>query len=123
VYVARRREKIAAVDLPPDFSVTRRRAGDAVVVAPTGEIDLATVDQVEVELDAARGEARQIVLDLRAVSFIDSAGLRLVISQSRALPAEGAEFAVVRGPAEVQRVFDLVGLDGRVTMLDLPPDG
>ena len=109
--------------LPPDFSVTRRRAGDTVVVVPTGEIDLATVDEVEVELDAARGEARQIVLDLRAVSFIDSAGLRLVISQSRALAAEGAGFAVVRGPTEVQRVFDLVGLDGRVTMLDLPPDG
>ena len=121
--MARRREKIAAVHLPPDFSVTRRRAGDAVVVIPAGEIDLATVDDVEAEIDAARREARQIVLDLRAVSFIDSAGLRLVIAQSRALAEAGGELAVVRGPREVQRVFDLVGLDGRMTMLDLPPDG
>ncbi len=108
---------------PPEFSVTRRRTGDAVVVVATGEIDLATVDDVDAAIEAARGEARRIVLDLRAVSFIDSAGLRLVISQSRALAEEGAEFAVVRGPREVQRVFDLVGLEGRVTMLDLPPDG
>jgi anti-anti-sigma factor len=60
------------------------------------------------------------VLDLREVSFMDSAGLRLVLEASRA----GASFAVVRGPREVQRLFDLVGLDeGRLTMLDQPPDG
>ncbi len=38
-----------------DFSVTRRRAGDAVVVVPAGEIDLATVDAVEAEIGAAAG--------------------------------------------------------------------
>ena len=104
----------------PEFSVTRRRAAGAVVVAPTGEIDLATVDELAQALDAAREEAAEIVLDLREVSFMDSAGLRLVLEASR----DGRGFAVVRGPREVQRVFDLVGLDeGRLTMLDQPPDG
>jgi anti-anti-sigma factor len=116
------REKIAAVQPPPEFSVTRRRAGDAIVVIPVGEIDLATVDQLQAELDAAAGEATQVVLDLREVSFIDSAGLRLVLYSSRALEASGGGLTVVRGPREVQRVFDLVGLDGRLAMLDLPPD-
>jgi anti-sigma B factor antagonist len=102
-----------------DFSVTRRRAGDAVVVAPVGEIDLLTVDHVRAELQAAAAETQRVVLDLRNVSFIDSAGLRLVLESSRAVGA----FAVVRGPREVQRVFDLVGLDERLMMLDQPPDG
>jgi anti-anti-sigma factor len=119
---ARQREKIAAVQHPPDFSVTRRRADDAIVVVPVGEIDLATVDELQAEVDAAASEAQHVVLDLREVSFIDSAGLRLVVQSSRALEAGGGAFAVVRGPHEVQRVFDLVGLDGRVAMLDQPPD-
>jgi anti-sigma B factor antagonist len=102
-----------------DFSVTRRRAGDAVVVAPVGEIDLLTVDDVRAEVRAAAAETQRVVLDLRDVSFIDSAGVRLVIESSRELEA----FAVVRGPREVQRVFDLVGLDDRLTMLDRSPDG
>jgi anti-sigma B factor antagonist len=102
-----------------DFSVTRRRAGDAVVVAPVGEIDLLTVDDVRAEVQAAAAETQRVVLDLRGVSFIDSAGLRLVLESSRAIEA----FAVVRGPREVQRVFDLVGLDGRLMMLDHPPEG
>ena len=100
-----------------EFSVSRRRVGDAIVVAPSGEIDLATIDALQAEVDAAASEASPVVLDLRAVTFIDSAGLRLVLHNSRAI----ADFTVVRGPREVQRVFDLVGLDGRLTMLDRPP--
>ena len=103
----------------PDFSVTRRRAGDAVVVVPAGEIDLATVDALEAEIGAAAAEPHtEIVLDLRSTTFLDSTGIRLVVQLARDL---GAAFGVVRGRGEVARVFDLVGLDGRVRMLDLPP--
>jgi anti-anti-sigma factor len=100
-----------------EFPVSRRRAGDVVVVAPAGEIDLATIEELETAIDTAATEAERVVLDLREVTFIDSAGLRLVLQSSRAIGA----FSVVRGPREVQRVFDLVGLDGRLTMLDRPP--
>jgi anti-anti-sigma factor len=100
-----------------EFSVSRHRAGDAVVVAPVGEIDLATVGTVEAEIQAALADAPALVLDLREVTFIDSAGLRLVLETSR----RAARFSVVRGPHEVQRVFGLVGLDERLDMLDEPP--
>ncbi|WP_037503506.1 STAS domain-containing protein [Solirubrobacter soli] len=102
-----------------EFSVSRRRAGDAIVVAPVGEIDLATVPVVEAEIAAAIDETPALVLDLRDVTFIDSAGLRLVLETSR----KAAPFSVVRGPREVQRVFGLVGLDERLDMLDEPPPG
>jgi anti-anti-sigma factor len=109
---------IALMELGPEFSVTRRRVGEAVVVAPEGEIDLATVDELREALDAAADGAAQVLLDLRAVTFIDSAGVRLVLEAMRALPG----FAVVRGGAEVARVFRLVGLDERVRIVDQPPD-
>ena len=107
----------------PEFSVTRRRTGEAVVVVPVGEIDLATIDQLESEIEAAAGESTQLVLDLRDISFMDSAGLRLVLQCSRRLAEAGGALTVVRGTREVQRLFDLVGLGGRLTMLDQPPDG
>jgi anti-anti-sigma factor len=102
---------------PPEFSVTRRRAGDAVMVVPKGEIDLATVDELQSALHAAGEGAGQVLLDLREVTFIDSAGVRLVLEAMRTLP----EFAVVRGGHEVSRVFRLVGLDERVRIVDQPP--
>jgi len=106
------------MDPGPEFAVARRRAGDAVVVVPEGEIDLATIDVLQAELDGAAGESERVVLDLRGVTFIDSAGVRLVLEAMRALPA----FAVVPGGPEVSRVFRLVGLDERVRMVDRPPD-
>ena len=105
----------------PDFSVSRWRVGDAVVVAPVGDIDLATVERVETEIAAARAESALVVFDLRAVTFMDSAGIRLVVEGARLLAEAGGEFTVVRGPVEVRRVFDLVGLEGRVRMVDTPP--
>lgn len=103
----------------PEFSVTRRRVDDAIVVVPAGEIDLATVDRVSEEVERASTEAEgPIVLDLREISFLDSTGIRLVVQLARDLDGR---FAVVRGTGEVARVFDLVGLDGRVRMLDAPP--
>jgi anti-sigma B factor antagonist len=109
------------VHATPEFSVTRHRAGEAVVVVPAGEIDLATIDELDGQLQAAGAESAQVVLDLREVTFIDSAGLRLVLQSSRELEQAGAALAVVRGSGEVQRIFDLVGLAGRLTMLERPP--
>lgn len=100
-----------------EFSVSRRRAGDAIVVAPAGEIDLATIEVLDAEVGAALTDAAHLVLDLREVTFIDSAGLRLVLETSR----KAGRFSVVRGPREVQRVFGLVGLEERLDMLDEPP--
>jgi anti-anti-sigma factor len=102
----------------PDFSVTRRRADDAVVVMPTGEIDVATADAFEAEIAAARTESSEIVLDLRRTTFMDSTAIRLVVALARDL---GSTFAVVRGTGEVARLFELVGLDGRVRMVDTAP--
>ena len=79
------------------------------LVGGVGELRQGGGEQAAV--DAAAAEAGGVVLDLREVTFIDSAGLRLVLQSARAIEP----FSVVRGPQEVQRVFDLVGLDARLT--------
>jgi anti-anti-sigma factor len=104
----------------PDFEVTSRPTLDGVVVSPRGEIDLATIDDVGAQIERAH-DARHVYLDLREVTFIDSAGVRLIVESARDLAARGAELVLIRGTAAVQRVFDLVGLDGHVRMLDAPP--
>ena len=73
---------------------------------------------LQAELDMPPASPTRVVLDLRGVTFIDSAGVRLVLEAMRALP----EFAVVPGGPEVPRVFRLVGLDERVRIVDRPPD-
>jgi anti-anti-sigma factor len=106
--------------MDPDspFRVQRRRRGDAVVVSPEGEVDLATVEPLRAELQAAMREATTVVLDLRGVSFLDSTGLRLIVEVQREAEREGVALAVVRGREAMQRLLDIAGLSPRLTLVD-----
>ena len=92
------------------FDVDVRHQGGQLVVRPSGELDIATVDRVRAVLaDRAPGEG--VVIDLRGLQFLDTSGLQLVVEVHRASRAEGFELRVVRGDAGVQRVFDIAGLE------------
>jgi len=94
----------------PGFHVDVRREVATVVVAPHGEIDLATVGVLRAELDGI-GPREVLVLDLRGVSFMDSAGIALVVDEHRRAQHEGFEFRVVAGRGhQVRRLFDVTGL-------------
>jgi len=57
-----------------------RGGRDDAVVSVQGDIDLTTFGSVESALDAVRVGVTVLVLDLREVDFMDTSGLRLVIS-------------------------------------------
>ena len=103
-----------------DFSISRHREGDATVVAPVGEVDLVTVHEVRENVRAAAGESPRVVLDLRQVTFMDSSGLRLLVEAQQLAEQDGFAFAVVRGPASLERLFQITGLDGRLELHDDP---
>jgi anti-sigma B factor antagonist len=75
----------------------------------TGEFDLSGRELADELLAGANGE-RKIVLDLSELDFIDSMGIHFVVTAHQAAQAEGRDFAIVRGPPAVDRVFKLVGL-------------
>jgi anti-anti-sigma factor len=102
-----------------DFTVDVRREGDAIVVAPTGELDLATVGTVREKL-VKHGVEGPLVLDLRGLSFMDSAGVALIVEQQRRAEGEGLDFRVVRGSGLVQQLLEVTGLAGHLQWTDDP---
>jgi anti-sigma B factor antagonist len=103
-----------------DFSISSHRDGDATVVAPVGEVDLVSVDEVRTQVRDAAGASRRVVLDLRQVTFMDSSALRLLVEAQQLAEQDGFSFAVVRGPASLERLFEVTGLDGRLELHDDP---
>lgn len=90
------------------FRAAVRLDRDEVVVALSGELDLQSADVLEHEVAQlhAAGHDR-IVVDLRAVEFIDSTGLRALIELHKATERAGRHLCLVRGPRAVQRIFEL----------------
>lgn len=88
------------------------------VVAPVGELDLASVDALRARLAARPGACELVVLDLRGLSFCDTSGIRLAVETMQQTRALGLGFAIVRGPAAVQRPFALARMEDRLPFFD-----
>ena len=88
-------------------------------VALRGELDLSTVSKVEDELKLVEAESPGvIVLDLSRLSFLDSTGLRCVVTADQRARDAGRRLVLVRGPDPVQRVFTITRLEERLEMVD-----
>ena len=91
----------------------------------SGELDISTavaLERVLDELQAPDGPG-QIVMDLRGLRFMDSTGLRLLVTADLRLRGEGRELALVPGPEAVHRVFRLALLEERLTFVGGSPNG
>jgi anti-sigma B factor antagonist len=88
-------------------------------VALKGELDLSTVNKVEEELESLEaGGAALIVLDMSRLTFLDSTGLRCLVTADQRARDAGRRLVLVRGPDAVQRVFTITRLEERLEMVD-----
>ena len=101
------------------LKVQSERDGVLHTIRLEGELDLATAEDLERELLRVEGsDALSIVLDLSALEFIDSTGVRLLLQADERSRANSNRLALLRGPRAVQRVFELTGILDRLPFAD-----
>jgi len=82
-------------------------------VAPAGELDLATASALELQLLELRESGfDRIVLDLRRLTFMDSTGIALLLTEDRRARDNGHDFTLIRGSHAIQRVLEVCGVSG-----------
>jgi anti-anti-sigma factor len=92
---------------------------DAVLIRLHGEFDLTCEEPFREELERALDEdTKTLVLDLCGLTFMDSAGLRILVTLDRATSEDGLHFTVLCGQGHVRRVLRETGLDGVLSVVD-----
>jgi anti-sigma B factor antagonist len=87
-----------------------RSHGEWQILAVSGDIDMATAPALQEELSGLVGDGhRAIAVDLGAVDFMDSTGLRVLVATVRALP-DGGRFGIVGARPNVRKVLDLTAM-------------
>jgi anti-sigma B factor antagonist len=96
----------------PGCCVELRPDRERVLVLLDGELDLSMVESIDHELEGLRSAGwRQVVLDLSAVSFMDLAGVRLLLGAFEQADRAGSLFTVAAASKQVCRILELTGND------------
>ena len=105
------------------FNVETTEAENATHVKLSGDLDLSTAKRAEEAIEAAeRSGAATVVVDLRGLSFMDSTGLRVIVSADKRARRSNKRVVIVQGPAPVRRVFEITRLDERLDIVDTPDE-
>ncbi|OQR63127.1 hypothetical protein B6E66_15960 [Streptomyces maremycinicus] len=95
------------------LTVSQRTTADHVhVVALAGEIDHTTTGIFRQSFATAEGRfAPHTVLDLRAVTFVDSSGINVLVAANNAARADHGWLRLAHTPRSVAELLHIVGLD------------
>jgi anti-sigma B factor antagonist len=94
-----------------DFSVHVAPSVDGGTdVAIFGELDLATVDEVEAALDEAIEAPGRVVIDLRACGFVDSTGIAALVKAAVRLHEQHRALLIKGVKERVMRIFEVAGI-------------
>ena len=105
--------------LQSHFRVHTNTVGRTRVVTIAGELDLAAASTLEHELtEAIDARCELIVVDLAALDFIDSTGLRVLVRGHQQAQETGLELGLINPGAQVERLLSLTGLADRLTLAD-----
>ncbi|MDX6697347.1 MAG: anti-sigma factor antagonist [Solirubrobacteraceae bacterium] len=86
-----------------------------------GELDISSAPVLEEALGKVEeGGPPLLLIDLRQLEFMDSTGLRTVVSADQRAREAGRRLAIVRGPEPVDRIFSVTRLDERLELVDDP---
>jgi anti-sigma B factor antagonist len=100
------------------LALRSERDGDVHIVELIGELDLDGAPRLEAELlRVEASDAASIVVDLSALEFIDSTGIRLLLMAAERSSQTG-RLTFLKGPRQVHRVFEITDLVDRLPFAD-----
>jgi len=106
---------------PSQFEIHTQLEDGTGRLTVVGELDLATVGDLQDRAQSLLEQsASRLILDLSQMSFIDSSGLRLLISLSARAEKEEWTLGLVRPDQRAFSVFEISGVDQKLPFIEDP---
>jgi anti-sigma B factor antagonist len=105
-------------------NVTTEERSGVKVAALEGALGVAAALELRDLLDGLlEGPGAKVLLDLGAVTLIDSSGVGILVTAHRLADSRGAAFALAAAPGPVGRVFELTRTDKLLRIYATVEDG
>jgi anti-sigma B factor antagonist len=103
-----------------DLSLSTDLTAQEAVVTVVGEVDLSSAERLRKQLEIALGGAQTVVVDVEAMSFIDSSGLNALVHAHRYAQTSGRELKVRHPTPMLLRLLQITRLE---SLLVIDRDG
>jgi len=97
--------------------------GVSIIAVITGEIDGRTAPQVQSELLAALQAGSRLLVDMQAVTYLSSAGLRMLLLLYRQVAAKSGKVGVTGVSEEIRDTMSMTGFINFFTLADTQAAG
>ena len=97
------------------MTITKQAEGKKLTLALEGRLDTTTAPELEAELNASLDWITDLVLDMKDLVYLSSAGLRVVLAAQKRMNKQG-HMTVKNVCADIMEVFEITGF---VDILDI----
>ena len=97
------------------LNITKNTNETELTVALTGRLDTTTAPELEKELKASLDGVSALTIDMAALEYISSAGLRVLLSAQKTMNKQG-EMKVVHVGETIMEIFEVTGFSDILTI-------
>ena len=98
------------------MEIIKEKNGTAVTMSLQGRLDTATAPQMEAELKKDMEEVTRLILDMRELEYLSSAGLRVILNAQKMMGKRGGGMVVRHVNETIMEVFELTGFSDILTI-------
>ena len=101
------------------MNIQTKQTDKTTVVAASGKIDAMTAPAFETSITGLIADGQLcLVLDLRGVDYISSAGLRVILASAKSLKGKGGKLLLANAGGPVKEVLDISGFGSVFSIYD-----
>ena len=94
------------------MSIRVQRESGVVIASPDGRIDSSNSREFHTELEGAVSDSdTALILDFEAISYISSAGLRVILLTGKSLQKSDTKFALCSMSDSIREIFKISGFE------------
>ncbi len=90
------------------MTITKTGEGSELTIALEGRLDTTTAPDLEKEVQESLGGVSNLTFDLKALEYISSAGLRVLLSAQKIMNKQG-DMKIIGANEAIMEVFEVTG--------------
>lgn len=95
-----------------EMEINATRNGHILIVSLNGELDHHSAEKIRRQIDSQLADCgiKELLLDMKKVTFMDSSGLGVILGRYRMLSDRGGKVSVSNVTPDVDRIFKMSGI-------------